>query len=579
MFHHKKPKQSPKIIAIKDQNLFRLFQETLKIIKDLVGATFGPGGKPIILERQEINLSPIVTKDGVSVIKYLSFKNPLQQLILEIVRDASVKTAVSSGDGTTTAVLISYFLYESILKILNKNKKISPQKLIRDIRQQIPLIEDFLNDQKIQVDDINKKMSLLRNVALVANNYDYDVTNKILECFDLVGDDGHLSLVECFGDYNLRVENLNGFVIESGLEESCRMFANGFVNGLDGASCVLPKPIVLCFDGYVNDIQCVLSGLNKLYHYAIKNDYKEVYVALIAHGFSESVLGDFHLNWSKGFLRVLPVLTTATALLNSRTELLYDVSAYCDVSVFNPINNHLNELNEENIFKTTIVDKLIMEKHKTTIFVKNGNEKSVESRISLLKERLNSDIGAYEKRDLDLRIGKLTNGIAQIIISCPSSADAREIKDRAEDSWLAVQKTNLYGALPGSGKTILKLSKFLYEKSQKEKDFYTKNALNALSIALNETVNVLFENFGFSKKEIFSIKETLLNSDKTFDLLKNAWVEKDCIVDSFLSVSESIKNAIFVASLLASTGGLVAFERDDRLDLIESQKSLEFVKS
>ena len=82
--------------------------KTMKVISDLVGATLGPGGHSVLLERQEHNLANFVTKDGVTVFRSIGFKDPIAHAIMESARDASVRTASEAGDGTTTATILAY---------------------------------------------------------------------------------------------------------------------------------------------------------------------------------------------------------------------------------------------------------------------------------------------------------------------------------------------------------------------------------------------------------------------------------------------------------------------------------------
>ena len=55
--------------------------ETLDIIAEMAGATLGPGGRQVVIERGEIGMKPIITKDGVTVVKALGFTDAVQHLL------------------------------------------------------------------------------------------------------------------------------------------------------------------------------------------------------------------------------------------------------------------------------------------------------------------------------------------------------------------------------------------------------------------------------------------------------------------------------------------------------------------
>lgn len=99
LFQTNKPKSAAKIMLPASLKLETTVLETLAHIAQMVGATLGPGGKQVLIERPEINMKPAMTKDGVSVFKSLGYQDATRQLILETARDAAVRTASEAGDG------------------------------------------------------------------------------------------------------------------------------------------------------------------------------------------------------------------------------------------------------------------------------------------------------------------------------------------------------------------------------------------------------------------------------------------------------------------------------------------------
>ncbi|NBO22989.1 molecular chaperone GroEL, partial [bacterium] len=75
----------------------------VNILADAVSTTLGPRGRNVILK--EKSKIPIITKDGVSVANHLSVDHPIQNLGIEIIKQASQQTASQAGDGTTTSIV------------------------------------------------------------------------------------------------------------------------------------------------------------------------------------------------------------------------------------------------------------------------------------------------------------------------------------------------------------------------------------------------------------------------------------------------------------------------------------------
>lgn len=98
MAEYAKAKSAAKVMHTKGKTLSDLILDTAKKCSDLVGSTLGPGGLSVVIERQE-DLPPLITKDGVTVFRSMGFHNSTQQVLLESIRDASVRTADEAGDG------------------------------------------------------------------------------------------------------------------------------------------------------------------------------------------------------------------------------------------------------------------------------------------------------------------------------------------------------------------------------------------------------------------------------------------------------------------------------------------------
>ena len=91
------------------ENGLSLSQKILKgvdILADNVGSTLGPKGRNVILYHQKQN-TPVVTKDGVTVAKFIELDDPFENVGAQIVRQAAEQSASLAGDGTTTATVLS----------------------------------------------------------------------------------------------------------------------------------------------------------------------------------------------------------------------------------------------------------------------------------------------------------------------------------------------------------------------------------------------------------------------------------------------------------------------------------------
>lgn len=579
LFQTSKPKSSGKVMLYHGKGLTDLVLDTLNHMSQMVGATLGPGGRAVLIERPEMNMKPIITKDGVTVIKHLGYKDPVKQLILESARDAALRTAAEAGDGTTTATILSAAITNFTQQAVQKNPRISPQAIIREMKALFPYIKKMVYKYKVNVTGDNFEDILLK-VATLSANGDVEISKCIIESFNLVGDEGNLTIIEATGPSHYKVERISGYTVDMGYEESCKKFAQGFINDKSGTLVGLNHPLFLLYDGVINDISQVFEGLQRVSEFFDKSATPYRNVVLVSHGFSDTVLGDLHLNWNheKSSMKVFPLLTPPKAIMNWRTQFLYDLQAYTGSPVFNPIDRPISDIDAEKLYKHNLVTNFECSRFRSSVMSKEDPD-LIEARVSELKLQLQNPESEYELNDLQVRIGKLTSGIARLTIFGPSQGETREARDRAEDAWMSIRGTVKEGACPGGGYVLVRLAADLLTKSNRLSGSKKVAAL-ILSQALLEPIDVLYKNYGYHSEQIEDQKVQLLqNDDKVFDILLQEWVPIYELLDSVPAVVEAIDSSISIASLLGTLGGIVSFERDYNTDMYEAKSVSDFTKT
>ena len=579
LFQVSKPKSAPKIMVPLSEDLTTATVKTLDHMANMAGVTLGPGGQQVLIERQEMNMKPIVTKDGVTVIKSLGYDNPVQQLILEAARDAAIRTATEAGDGTTTATVLSSAICRATSEVVKHNSKLSPQRIVRELQRLVPSISKMIEESRLEVNGENFE-EVLTKVASLSANGDADLAAKIVEGHGLVGDEGDMTIIElnAGGDSRYEVERINGYSVDRGYEESCRNLSQGFINDKTGTMVVLERPIFVLFDGVINDFSQVFESLNALWAKMHAQSFPVKNVVLVAHGFSDSVLGDLHTTWNhpKATMNIFPLLTPEKAILNWRSTFLYDLQAYTGTPVFNPIDRPIVDMNPEAVISASRAKRFECSRFKAMIFADEDAE-AIGIRVEELKEQRKSHESEYELNDLNVRIGKLTSGIVRLKIIGPSAGETRERRDRAEDAWMAIKGAIKHGAVPGGGYVLVKLAASLQLSAEKMQPGAKQHAINILGEALLEPVRLLYSNYGYDDASIErQLLELLKNEDQTFDILEEKWVDKFDLLDSLPAVAEAIRNSISIASLLGTMGGIVAFKRDHQTDKEEERLVRQF---
>lgn len=566
---HAKAKSAGKIALPHSPVISQKVLKTLEKTAAIVGSTLGPFGRQVLLERPESGQKPFVTKDGVTVFKHLGFEDSIEQVVLEAARDAVVRTAQEAGDGTTTATILSYGIAKYTDEITRNNPKISPQRIVREINGLVPLIEEKIKEYSIKVNNENYEELLLK-VATLSANGDVEMAKIIMQAFDIVGDEGNITITEDYGLPRYQVEKFDGFTVEKGFEESCGVLHTVFLNDQVNSRVYLEKPLYLLFDGHAKEPNNLIFPLQEIN--AIYESNPEFYsrnVVLIAHSFSKSVLEWLAFNFANAPMKVFPLKTQQNVINNSQSHFLHDVAAFTGAKVFNSVTNPINKASREDLLSGK---SLAFEagRYRSTI-IGVPDQTSVELRIDELKAQLVNPEAVYERQDLEIRIAKLTCGIAKVKVIGPSQVEIRERKDRAEDAWCAIRSAAKSGALPGGCWTLIQLAKDL------EKE--TSHAAEVLRKAFMEPVHVLYKNAGYNQEFIDGVVAKIkLNPSETFNLQDDTWVKNDAILDSMPAVQEAIRNSISIATLLGTLGGIIVFKRDSEMDSLDSKDLRTYMK-
>ena len=161
----------------------------IDILADAVVSTLGPNGRNVVIGKGIIE-APQSTKDGVTVAKNIVLKEPNQELGVQLVKWAAIKTADKAGDGTTTSTLLAREIIKNGLSALD-NKQNAVQ-IKRDIDK---ATQEVIASLKNMSEDIGEE-SQLQQIATVSANNDSEVGKLIATAVDKVGQQGVVHM-EC----------------------------------------------------------------------------------------------------------------------------------------------------------------------------------------------------------------------------------------------------------------------------------------------------------------------------------------------------------------------------------------------
>ena len=618
---YKKVKSSAKIINVKGEALTKLVLDTLGTISSIVGATLGPGGRGVLIERYEHNLPPTVTKDGVTTMRALGFTDPTKHVILEAARDAAVRTASEAGDGTTTATVLADAIVKNINRYCSSNPRVSPQRVVRLLEKTfLEVIEPAIRKEAIKVDfstpekrELSRK--LMHSVAKVSANGDVALADAVMECFEITGDEGNVTLIEQSGPSKYEVEEIRGYGVGVGYEESCGRMWSKFVNDPATQRCTMENPVFLIYNGKITEIQTIQLLMERIGNAWQQGLYKHHNVVVVASGFSDTVLGILGINFAeRTSINVYPLTVPQSPIPGGQLGLVEDLCAITGAKLFDPLNYPCDrgelqdlgpgvELFEASRYRSNIVGhatgpvilgyELLQDERgvqrSEPAFDTMLYEDLLMVRVDEVKVQVDNAVSQLDKMMLEERVAKLAGGIARLKVIGASNGETKEKRDRAEDAVCAVRGAIKHGALPGGGWMLARLTKLV-------EDMDNEILSSVLAPALELPIYRLLENAGMTREEIeagpldgmylkieYGENPNVSASDKykVYDASAHEWVDalEDGLLDSVPAVLEAVRNSISIAALLGTLGGCVVFARDDLLERGEADNTAEFLRN
>ena len=545
------PGYTPKDLSFDKEGRDKLISGISKI-SQAVKSTLGPSGKTVIIESNNHTQGLTVTKDGVTVAKSIDLEDPVENLAVRMVKQASEKTANVAGDGTTTAIVLTEALIQAGIKWIQPQHNI--WDVIWGVKYDVEMIVKNLNKNAVQVTD-----DMLDDIASISANNEKEIGEIVAEAYRKVGKDGIVTVERSQTDKTY-CDVTNGIKIDRGWSSPM------FVNDQRKDECILENVKVLICDTEINNILQIENILKPIINAGEK--------LLIIGTCSGNVINTLAANVARNGLKFCNIMPPS---FGYRThELMQDIA-------FATGSKYFSEKTGDDLSIITMADlghadKIIVGKE-STVIVKNGDiSTETEERVAELREQQERLTAKHEKDFINERIASLVGGIASIYVGANSDIEQKEKFDRVDDSVCAVRSALQEGIVPGGGLLLYDFARHFgcsCEDSAHEPIEEDIAAEMIMREALRAPLQQILKNAGLNEKEIMSEIYTpeMLGSvdakpeqpinDKGYDVVKKEYgnMFKLGIVDPAKVTKEALLNAISVATTILTTNAIVTHKR------------------
>jgi len=523
--------------------------EGVEILYKAVSVTLGPKGRNVIYP--DPLLGALITKDGVTVAKQVELADPLANVGVILVRQASMQTADEAGDGTTTAVVLAYALYSEGLKYLAAG--VSPKYLKRGIDDAVQFVIEQLKKYAYPV----KRYEDLLSVVTLSANGDKEIGKLVADAINRVGANGVVT-IEKSQTINSYVDTIEGLRIDKAVVSPYFLSAGGAATSLD-----IENAIVVLYDGVLSTIHDVMRFLE-----FAASEQKPI-VLFVEDMVGEALTATL-VNKMRAIANVYPIRLGSAVI--EKQNILEDIAAITGATVL--YKNRGESLTNINASHLGIAQRVKLTLHDTLII--GQKTPKLEERIAYLKAEYEKNLyDPKQAQEIKRRIAGLESGIAVVYVGGYTDVEIQEKVDRVDDAIHAGFAAYQEGIVPGGGTAFLKcLTAFrkkissLYRKARTKESVNHNDYVRGWEIvykAIQMPFKTILRNAGEEEvKYINEIQRSPLPIGYNADTGKVENLYEAGVIDPLKVVRLALSNAASVAGLMLTTECVIAVNRESK---------------
>ena len=500
-------------------------------LSSAVVSTLGPNGRNVILAKNEGGvLSPVSTKDGVSVAKFIDLKDPIENVGAQMLKQASIKTANEAGDGTTTSTLLAYHMIKEGLERIDRG--VNVVEITTDMSD---AVDQILKNLIENISEDITSEEQLQQIATISANNDVEVGKLIATALDKVGREGIVTIEESrTGETYL--ETVEGMQLSQGYKSPY------FVTDNNSMSSILNKAKILILDKKVTNVKELLPLLE-----SVSSQGKSLLI--VAEDIEGEALATLIVNKMRGTINIAAI--KAPDFGDRRKAIMEDLAIVTGGTVVSPDKgmrldkfdlNWLGECRVATIAKDT-----------TTIVDGKGNVDQINERVEQIQAQIDNAKSPYEIEKLQDRLAKIVGGVAIVHVGAFTDAEIKERKDRVEDALHATRAAIEEGIVPGGGAALIYASKDLKQDTI---------GASIVKKAVRRPFTQILVNAGYTETEAEILAAKMVTKNDTwegYNLRKKDFenLKEVGIIDPTKVTRNALQNALSVAKTILLTEAVV----------------------
>lgn len=492
----------------------------LEKVYNVAAASYGPKAGVALIEQPYG--APTASRDGVTNIKKVNLSDPVENMVAEIVKQASEQNNRKVGDGTTAVAILAYHLYVAARKMTTGGH--NRMEVADRLNRAATRVLSQLDALSVPVDK-----SILRNVSAVASG-DEAIGAMIADVVDTVGVEGGVT-IEDFKGLGIHNEIVDGFYFRKGYTNI------NLINDPTNLESHHTDVPILVTEKRLATVPDIAPLLDKIAGAGLKD-------LVIVGDVTDEALSVLLLNRMKGIISTTVVDIPVFA--GTRSMTLEDLAVLTGGSVFMAGATG----GDFDLEMLGVASRVEVTGYSTAIIGADGAQEDIEARIEEIRNQLKEATHPGDIEAIKDRLARLTGKVAIIRVGGATDIEQQEVKLRVQDAVCAVQAAIRGGVCPGGGVTLARVTGVEFANAYKQpfKQLVGNAGLNAEAYLAR--VEEAKEWHGFNLKNL---------SDKPVSMLGAG------IVDPTLVLREVVRNAnSIVSKLIIATTAITYNDRENK---------------
>ncbi|MBE0471339.1 MAG: molecular chaperone GroEL [Methyloprofundus sp.] len=424
------------------------FMTGINKIANAVGVTYGSAGPAVLIQHVADGLTPVFTRDGVTVAKSISCHDRTEDIGARMLRDVAGAVSRQVGDGTTTAIVLAQAISQECMKLVAAGYH--PTQLKQGMDIALAVVEKKLQEQAmtgITPDWIEK-------IAAIATKDEVGVGALLAEAFEKLGTKSPLTFKLGNGREDV-LEVVDGIQYDQGY------LSPYFVTDKDRNEAVLDNPYILLYDKEISDLMDLVPILEEVN--AVGGS-----LVIIAEDVIDKALSGLLLNQVRGIFKVVALKPPGFG--DKRENRLQDLAIMTGGQAF--IGDFATKLEHIELAQLGQAKRVIVSADNITIIGGRGDQALIKERINylaheaeMIQQRKPGDGSPtgnkHDFEELQERLAILSGKTGVFEVGGTADVEIKERMVRIENAYMSTKAALEEGVMPGGGVGLYNMVRYL----------------------------------------------------------------------------------------------------------------------